>query len=877
MRLREHYNPSYNRLFDYLAQIPIPRAMVPLFTGHLSASHGLLPAFKGLCSMPALASGILVVITDQGEAELVVSDQGLIIGAIIRGKGDQGLFALKKILDWKTGEYAFFEGDEYPSEHIKKTLRMDIFSIVRGIEGGGAGGAVASPQGQQQTNSAYVAPGQNISGQYQSAAAPVGMPLATPTSQSPGYQQAAYAGQAGQVQQAYQGGAYAGQGQETQAYNGAPMQAQPQAYGQQAGYGQAAPAPLTPSQTASSAPPDTVPGAGGSTATKSGDKKKPRKFASTNFAMDVFTEDKPLAPKLKEDEKVDDLMHNLTNLNRLGPSSTAPAARPGVGMSQSQVMRSPQAPSGVMPPGGAMPPPGMPPQGMTPPAMPPVGMQSAASAPAAPDMNELRRQAMAEEAAFRQTLAAENAAVQINNPAAALQNLMSQSTSGGYPDTYQQQQYNANTSLTPTPPAEPAAPTPAPAPATGAIVPTAQKKGRTEVTATLIEAPVFTDDNLFDEPAQNSALLCAPEPSSYGSNYGAQSGTEYSANSLANSSGSDYNALSQSGNYQGVQSGTDYNVLPQSAQSSSEYSPNNHGAQSGTDYNAIGQDQSYAGTAPSAMSSRHAAGGTSALDNAADSSAQSNQSFSQAPSFGPGSSGAAVASGTGTKSPGSAILEAMKRRQLGIPEDQPLPGSSSLESAQSLQSGHAISPLQQSTAPTSLPPEASLPPVAKGVPSFLQGRAEQVPSQLTRPEPVPSVLSRPEPVPSVLSRPTQPPPQPALADSEPIGRGSLDAIGVQRDMSASATYGARRAEPRSEDYGDSGQKGDTDSRSAAGSGRGRISKPGVSSRGMQNEQSFFEKNKILIMVGFVVLILLLVGGIIGALFMFHIISFNPPH
>jgi hypothetical protein len=56
-------------------------------------------------------------------------------------------------------------------------------------------------------------------------------------------------------------------------------------------------------------------------------------------------------------------------------------------------------------------------------------------------------------------------------------------------------------------------------------------------------------------------------------------------------------------------------------------------------------------------------------------------------------------------------------------------------------------------------------------------------------------------------------------------------------------------------------------------GRSRISKPGV----REVESSFFDKNKILVIVGLILLALALAGGIIGALFAFHIISFNVPH
>ena len=823
--------------------------------------------------MPAMASGILIVITDQGEAELAVSDQGLIIGAMIRGKGDQGLFALKKILDWKIGEYAFFEGNEYPNEHIKKTLRMDMLSIVRGMEAGGAPQPprvdsasvqnMAPGQSQPQGNPAAYnqAPAQqmsNQSGQYQpggsETAGPVGLPLsAPPMPPAPGYQPQAYAAQGQGYAQAPQYGG--GQGQETQGYGGAPVQAQPQAYGQQQGYSQ--PSNAQPAPQSQHAPSNVVPAEAARP-----EKKKPRKFASTNFAMDVFADQE--APKIKADEKVDDLMHNLTNLNRLGPSATAQAARPTQSsMSTSQVMKTSQSPppSGIMPPAGSMPQPGMVNQGMVNPGMVNPGMvnpgmiqPAAGAAPASQPISNLQRQAAQEVQqnaylAEQQLLQSISSPAPGSSPASALQNLMAQSTSGGYPDpAYQQQQQPANAAVAPSyavpqappqqaqpapqpPPVPPAPPAPPPQPPQPAPpTPPAPKKVRAEVTATLIEAPVFIDDNLFDDPSQQSSLLSAPEPPSYGT----QSGTDYNAVNQGTQSGTDYNAINQ-----GTQSGTDYNAI-------------NQGTQSGTNYDAVSSD-AYGNAAPSSMSSRNAAGGASGLNPALpEARTQSNQDFSQAPSFGPG---AAATSGATPKSPGSAILEAMKRRQLGIPEDQPLPSSS--------ESLPPVKPEPQQ------PLQPALPPVAQGVPPFLQGRPESVPSVLSRPEAVPPALGRPAPAP--LS------PSLSAADQsdDPF---SLDKVGTPRDMSASATYGARQRESLPEDsgYAEANDYAEQESRSG-GTGRSRMSKPGLSSRGMKQEASFFEKNRMLVIIGFVLFIFVLVAAIIGALFFFHIISLNPAH
>lgn len=882
--------------------------MVPVFTGHLSASHGLLPAFKGLCSMPAVPSGVLIIRTPQDEAELAVSDQGLIVGAIIKGKSEQGLFALKKILDWKTGEFAFFDINEYPDTHIKKTLRMDMLSIVRGIEG--ASGGAAAPQGAPAA-SPQVAP-----------QAPPPAPMAAPP--VPNYQQAPV-----------QPVTYQSPPQQ-------PMQAQAPQQSLYGGAGYSQQQSVMPPKP--QAPP-TAPPAPMASSPAPAAKKKARKFASTNFAMDVFSGDENPSLQKKSDDKVDDLMTNLSDLNRLGPSNMgASSGNPRStqsSMSTSQTFRGPgssvPAPDGLMPPSGLMPPAGlMPPSMASQPAPPTVPASSHASA-----MSEIQRQAIADEAALRQSMANMPAAMPPANylqpaaasmstsqgaPAAALPNLMGQGNSGGYPasatSVYSPQSAPHAVPQAPAAPAAsalpPSAPQPVPVPTAPAplpqaapqaqaaslppaapLPPTAQKKGKPEVTATLIEAPIFTDDALFEgglttslpDPAssgsfnamqqsQSGGFAPVPHPAQTGTrNDAAQAGTNYNAvqsgtDYNAVQSGTDYNTAQSGTNYNAVQSGTNYNA----AQSGTDY----NAVQSGTNYNAVSQ-ASMSGTdyravpqsslesmdmTPSSMSMRHAAGGTSGSNyQAAESSSEA--AFSSAPSFGPNSD--AQRTTTSGKSPGSSILEAMKRRQLGL-SDEPRAGANRSPEAMAPRlpepepQGYSSAADSSSLMSSNPLPGAPLPPQAPFPP---QAKFEPVPSLLRRPEPSPAFkLPDAAAAPGGLRGASLSP-----ESIDPLSSASLDSIRAPRDFGQGAAGGGIPGVGNPQALVETHSLAEPLGLPEGRSGRMRMTKPGTQA----DNRSFFEKNKMLVIIGVVLLILVLVGGIVGALFAFHIISINPPH
>ncbi len=267
--------------------------------------------------MSPISPGVMLIKTPQGEAELAVSEQGLIIGAMIRGKGEQGLFALKKILDWKSGIYAFFAEADYPSDHLKKALRMDIINIVKGIEGEDASRATQSSPTPKESPAQATTPASSGTDFTPPAPADKGLTAASADSPpNPTHAQGSPAAQPSNEVSQLSGSQPIAPGSErlpAPQYRHIP---QPPNY--------------TPLPNVA---PGTIPpyDAADLTADAFGSKPKRRKFVSTNFAMDVFDESslkKPESGAAAETpvvEPTQDLMQSFSDLNRLGAQASANA------------------------------------------------------------------------------------------------------------------------------------------------------------------------------------------------------------------------------------------------------------------------------------------------------------------------------------------------------------------------------------------------------------------------------------------------------------------------------------------------------------------------------------------------------------------------
>jgi hypothetical protein len=622
--------------------------------------------------------------------------------------------------------------------------------------------------------------------------------------------------------------------------------------------------------------------------------------------MDVFAGESPKAlsaPKAGETVE-DDLLRNLSDLNRLGPSATAPrqtsspapvaatsplpspayAASPSPGVSQhGGMVPQPQlnqpsgamAPSGMMPPSGtfsgmnpamapqtlptpasqstaqsaasnSMMPPGMPPSpgmagvasssGQYPGGAPPINTQQTMSAHQQ-SMSELQRQALEDEAALMQAISSTSNPVYVhpgsdNNLAqnallSEQQIRAAQSISGGYEssEAYNQPGQYGRTQQPVVPPQQPYQS----ANQSGALSPTQSQS----VPAQPAQPPQ-------QQLSRSAGVPGAVSPSG-------ASGTAEKKN-LINPT----KTLLESDLFFVDDELTAPQPDFQMPSDISSSSPIVSG-----------------GYAPSAMTNRDPAYGAlpasapmepvpSQLNNNIDRQSASGTAFSQTPSFGPGSAT------TASKNAGSALLESMKKRNLESQSSEhnpvlsglPQPASAAASSASSID---ALPPSAPAPAPT---PSANalsqygqmnnvgttsstdISRIDAGMPnSGLQmGYGEKT----STPEIIPPVTTSSATFPARSYSPPAddiPEPQVGIATSSRIAR------------SVGAPEGSGRGRPEQTEVG-------------ASAARSRM-RSGVS----DHSPNFFEKNKMaVIIVGVVLIVLLVVGGIIAALFAMHILK-----
>jgi len=299
------------------------------------------------------------------------------------------------------------------------------------------------------------------------------------------------------------------------------------------------------------------------------------------------------------------------------------------------------------------------------------------------------------------------------------------------------------------------------------------------------------------------------------------------------------------------------------------------------------------GYAPSAMSNRETEPAPtpapdvvpSQLDNMQH-PAEAGTTFSQAPSFGPGSAGNA------SKNAGSAILDAMKKRNLGaqtgennavgsMPSpDTPAPHSSA-PSANALsqydQSGGIgtgsssnISPLSHSglnqmgmSQPDVYDQQPEAPLAGNYNSPFIESQGSGIGSQAGLPPQPDLGYEERMPSPEIIGGPATSNSStfPARGLSQPLDDIPEPQVGsapsLRKSRGISAPDGASR-----------GRRDDLEPSPGAGSSRirsGSEHRPGLG--------TFVEKNKmLLIIVGAVLLVLILVGGTIGVLFAMHMIK-----